>query len=125
MRQLRELAGGISKPGSAKTGSSSKGGEGAGGIQNSKGKRLTRKEKKPAFPEMAAPVKTESKEERARRRALELAAAADKVRENCKQQGASHSQKVLGYRGVGVKPVEKKVDDSDSDDSDLDGLLDD
>lgn len=153
-RQLRELGGDISLAGvdfgqKKKGGPSSKkkqqklkgggaglfvlakggGGGGAGGKGLGQGaikkKGKSRREKKPAFPEMAAVKRVETKEERAQRRAEQLTSAARKIKEDTKAKGSGpNSLKVLMYRGHGVKQVEDKDgSDSDDDDSDLDDIM--
>jgi hypothetical protein len=141
-RQLRELGGDVSAAGvdfgkksggigggSAKAGRGSSSGMGAWitmeGNKGIKKKGKSRREKKPAFPEMAVVKKEETKEERARRRAEQLVATASKMREKSMEKGVlPNSAKVLMYRGHGVKQAdEKDGSDSDSDDSDLDDIM--
>jgi hypothetical protein len=142
-RQLRELGGDVSATGvdfgkksggigggSAKAGRGSSSGMGMGAWIAMEGKGIkkkgkSRREKKPAFPEMAVVKKEETKEERARRRAEQLVAAATKMREKSMEKGVlPNSAKVLMYRGHGVKQAdEKDGSDSDSDDSDLDDIM--
>lgn len=138
-RQLRELGGDVSAAGvdfgkknGRSGGGAAKAGRGAAGVgtgaKDGKGikkKGKSRKEKKPAFPEMAVVKKEESKEERVRRRAEQLVAAASKMREKSMEKGVlPNSAKVLMYRGHGVKQAdEKDSSDSDSDDSDLDDIM--